>query len=87
MFAHTETLNGWTPKIRGFALGDNYRDTFRVRDGAIVVSYDKYDNFGERFGHLFYKDAIRGAYRLRFEYRFLEEHPADTRQHRTRQQN
>jgi hypothetical protein len=73
-----KTLDGWTPKIRGFALGDNYRDTFRVRDGAIVVSYDKYDNFGERFGHLFYKDAIRGAYRLRFEYRFLEEHPADT---------
>jgi hypothetical protein len=34
-----KTLKGWTPKIRGFALGDNYRDTFRVRDGAIVVSY------------------------------------------------
>jgi hypothetical protein len=72
------TLDGWTPKIRGFPLGENYRDTFRVKDGAIVVSYDKYDQFGERFGHLFYKDAIRGAYRLRFEYRFLEEHPADT---------
>jgi hypothetical protein len=71
------TLNGWTPKIRGFPLGENYRDTFRVRDGALVVSYDKYDNFGERFGHLFY-DAPFKAYRLRFEYRFLQEHPADT---------
>ncbi|OYW25560.1 MAG: hypothetical protein B7Z44_18585 [Caulobacter sp. 12-67-6] len=73
-----KTLDGWTPKIRGFPLGENYRDTFQVRDGAITVSYDKYDQFGERFGHLFYKDAIRGPYRLRLEYRFSETHPADT---------
>ena len=72
------TLDGWTPKIRGFTLGENYRDTFRVSDGAIVVSYDKYDQFGERFGHLFYKDPIYGPYRLRLEYRFLNAHPADT---------
>lgn len=73
-----KTLDGWTPKIRGFPLGENYRDTFRVENGAITVSYDKYDQFGERFGHLFYKDAIRGPYRLRLEYRFSETHPADT---------
>lgn len=72
-----KTLDGWTPKIRGFPLGENYRDTFRVRDGAIVVSYDGYDKFGERFGHLFYKAPFK-AYRLRMEYRFLEDHPADT---------
>lgn len=73
-----KTLDGWTPKIRGFPLGENYRDTFQVRDGAIAVSYDRYDRFGERFGHLFYKDVIRGPYRLRLEYRFSETHPADT---------
>ncbi len=73
-----KTLNGWTPKIRGFPLGENYRDTFRVENGAITVSYDRYDQFGERFGHLFYKDSIRGPYRLRLEYRFSETHPADT---------
>jgi hypothetical protein len=72
-----KTLNGWSPKIRGFPLGENYKDTFRVRDGAIVVSYDKYDAFGERFGHLFYKTPFK-AYRFRMEYRFLEAHPADT---------
>lgn len=72
-----KTLDGWTPKIRGFPLGENYRDTFRVRDGAIVVSYEDYDSFGERFGHLFYETPFE-AYRLRLEYRFLEEHPADT---------
>lgn len=73
-----KTLNGWTPKIRGFPLGENYADTFRVRDGAIVVSYDKYDKFNERFGHLFYNKPLTGAYRLHIEYRFLEAHPADT---------
>ena len=73
-----KTLDGWTPKIRGFPLGENYRDTFRVREGAIVVSYDNYDQFGERFGHLFYKEPVYGPYRLRFEYRFLNAHPADT---------
>lgn len=72
-----KTLAGWTPKIRGFPLGENYRDTFRVKDGAIVVSYDKYDQFGERFGHLFYQTPFK-AYRLRFEYRFSTTHPADT---------
>lgn len=72
-----KTLDGWTPKIRGFPLGENYRDTFSVKDGAIVVSYDKYDQFGERFGHLFYNTAFK-AYRLRFEYRFAVDHPADT---------
>jgi hypothetical protein len=72
-----KTLNGWTPKIRGFPFGENYKDTFRVRDGAIVVSYDGYDAFGERFGHLFYKTPFK-AYRFRMEYRFLEAHPSDT---------
>jgi Domain of Unknown Function (DUF1080) len=72
-----KTLDGWTPKIRGFPLGENYRDTFRVRDGAIVVSYDKYEQFGERFGHLFYQAPFK-AYRFRMEYRFLNDHPADT---------
>lgn len=71
------TLDGWTPKIRGFPLGENYRDTFRVRDGSLVVSYDAYDNFGERFGHIFYKSPF-SAYRLRLEYKLLDSHPADT---------
>jgi len=73
-----KTLNGWTPKIRGFPLGENYRNTFSVKEGAIAVSYDKYDQFGERFGHLFYEKPLTGAYKLRFEYRFSSSHPADT---------
>lgn len=72
------SLAGWTPKIRGFPLGENYAGTFRVRDGAIVVSYEDYDRFGERFGHLFYNEPVYGPFRLRLDYRFLEDHPADT---------
>jgi hypothetical protein len=77
-------LTGWTPKIRGHKLGDNYADTFRVVDGKLVVSYDKYTdadfmskdpgksdqpNFN-KFGHLFYKDTF-SHYVLRVEYRFV----------------
>jgi hypothetical protein len=64
-------LDGWTPKIRGHELGDNYADTFRVEDGVLKVSYDKYEGpFRGRYGHLFYKQPF-SRYRLRIEYRFV----------------
>lgn len=63
-------LTGWTPKIRGYPLGENHLDTFLVVDGKLVVSYDKYDKFSEKFGHIFYKGSY-GHYRLRAEYRFV----------------
>jgi hypothetical protein len=62
-------LDGWTPKIKGYDLGENAADTFRFEDGAIKVSYDKYDAFDGKFGHLFYKDKF-SHYRLKVEYRF-----------------
>lgn len=65
-------LDGWTPKIRGYEFGENYANTFRVEDGAIKVSYDGYDAFDEKFGHLFYKEPYEN-YRLRIEYRFTGE--------------
>lgn len=65
-------LSGWTPKIRYHELGDNYGDTFRVEDGLLKVRYDadKYPQFEERFGHLFYEKSF-SHYRLRVEYRFV----------------
>jgi hypothetical protein len=63
-------LTGWTPKIIGRDLGDNWRDTFRVEDGLLKVKYDQYPEFGGHFGHLFYKDKF-SHYRLRVEYRFV----------------
>ncbi len=65
-------LTGWTPKITGHALGDNYASTFRVENGAIRVSYDDYDAFEGRFGHLFYEKPF-SYYRLVIEYRFVGE--------------
>ena len=64
-----EDLDGWTPKFVGHPLGVNARNTFRVEDGAIVVSYDEYDRFDGDFGHLFYAHE-HGHYRLQLEYRF-----------------
>lgn len=63
-------LSGWTPKIRGYALGENFADTFRVRNGAIAVAYDGYETFDDRFGHLFFAEPF-SHYRLRIEYRFV----------------
>ena len=67
-----ENLDGWTPKITGFEYGENYGNTFRVEDGLLKVGYDGYDEFGGRFGHLFYKTPF-SHYRLRIEYRFVGE--------------
>jgi ABC-type molybdate transport system substrate-binding protein len=63
-------LDGWTPKIRKHALGDNYADTFRVHDGLLTVAYDGYESFDEQFGHLFYARPS-AHYRLHIEYRFV----------------
>lgn len=68
-------LDGWTPKIRYHAPGDNFGDTFRVEDGLLTVSYDQYESFDGRFGHLFY-DQPFSHYRLRLEYRFIGEQAA-----------
>jgi hypothetical protein len=65
-------LTGWTPKIAKHELGDNYANTFRVEGGVLKVSYDGYDAFGGRFGHLFYEKPF-AYYRLRIEYRFVGE--------------
>lgn len=68
-------LEGWTPKIKGYPLGENYADTFRVEDGVIKVGYDGYPKFDGKFGHLFYKDKF-SHYKLRIEYRFVGEQAA-----------
>jgi hypothetical protein len=65
-----KNLDGWTPKFSGLDAGDNFADTFRVENGVLKVAYDKYETFGNRFGHLFTKQKY-SHYRLRVEYRFL----------------
>lgn len=65
-------LDGWTVKITGYEAGDNFGNTFRVEDGLLKVAYDHYDDFGGRFGHLFYNEPF-SHYLLRVEYRFVGE--------------
>lgn len=67
-----KNLKGWTPKIRGSEPGVNFGKTFRVEKGLLKVSYDQYDAFNERFGHLFYKDNF-SYYVIAVEYRFVGE--------------
>lgn len=70
-------LSGWSPKIKGYAYGENWQDTFRVEDSVIKVSYDGYDGqFKARYGHLFYKSPLSN-YRLKLEYRFTGDQIAD----------
>ena len=65
-----KNLKGWTPKITGYAVNENFGNTFRVRDGMLQVRYDGYDEFRERFGHLFYKNPY-SYYIIAVEYRFV----------------
>ncbi|MGH7491803.1 MAG: 3-keto-disaccharide hydrolase, partial [bacterium] len=67
-----KNLDGWQVKIAGHDLSENYKNTFRVENGVLKVSYDQYDKFNGEFGHLFYKDKL-SHYRLRVEYRFVGE--------------
>ncbi len=66
------TLDGWTPKITGRAVGEDPLGMFTVHDGAIRVSHANYPKFEGEFGHLFWKAPL-GAYRIRFEYRLFGE--------------
>ncbi|WP_066631080.1 3-keto-disaccharide hydrolase [Labilibacter marinus] len=65
-------LDGWVVKLNHHEMGDNYANTFRVVDSVIQVNYDGYTEFGERFGHLYYRQPF-STYHLKFEYRFTEQ--------------
>ncbi|MEJ7767898.1 MAG: DUF1080 domain-containing protein [Chitinophagaceae bacterium] len=62
-------LKDWKVKIKDHPLNENFGNTFRVENGKLKVSYDKYAGFKEQFGHLFYKKPF-SAYLLVIEYRF-----------------
>ncbi len=64
-----KNLNNWTVKIHHHEVGDNFGNTFRAEDGIIKVRYDQYDQFNERYGHLYYNTPF-SHYKLRLQYRF-----------------
>lgn len=63
-------LDGWTVKITGYPAGENFGNTFRVEDGLMKVRYDAYDEFKDRFGHIFAPQKYSN-YKMRVEYRFV----------------
>lgn len=65
-----EDLDNWKIKFTGFELGENYRDTFKIVDGLLTVSYDNWPDFNNEFGHMFYDQSF-SHYELRVEYRFI----------------
>lgn len=67
-----ETLSGWIPKISGETLGHDERRTFMAKDGILSVSYDQYEAFDNKFGHLFFEHEL-SSYQIKLEYRFVGE--------------
>ncbi len=65
-------FSDWTPKFRGYELGVNYNEIFRLEDSLLMVRYMPEDTFQNEFGHLFYKTPF-SHYRLRATYRFVGE--------------
>ena len=65
-------LHEWTPKFKGYALGEDYQNVFRLNDSLLSVQYAEKDSFSGSFGHLFYRDRF-SHYRLKAVYRFVGE--------------
>ncbi|WP_299537289.1 DUF1080 domain-containing protein [Ulvibacterium sp.] len=66
-------LDGWTMKIKGYPLGENFGNTFRVADSILSIRYDGYGpELNGRFGTLYYQKKLTD-YRLKVEYRFVGE--------------
>jgi hypothetical protein len=65
-------LDDWIVKIHHHEVGDNYAQTFRVVDGVLQVNYDDYQEFENRYGHLFYKEPF-SSFHLTWEYRFTDQ--------------
>ena len=68
------SFDGWDIKIRYHELGENYNNTFKAEDGQINVSYEEYDEFEEKFGHIFYTKEKFKNYHLSLDYKFSGEH-------------
>ncbi|MGD2004659.1 MAG: DUF1080 domain-containing protein [Flavobacteriaceae bacterium] len=65
-----QNLDGWTIKIANRPLNENYLNTFQVEDQMLRIVYDQYEDFDDKYGHLYYKQPY-SHYKLRFDYRFV----------------
>lgn len=62
-------LSNWTIKFTGENLNENYKETFIVEDSMIRIKYDNYENFNDKFAHMYYNTPF-SYYKLKFDYRF-----------------
>jgi len=69
-------LSGWDIKIKDHPLNENYKNTFRIEDSLLRVSYSDYEKFDNQFGH-FYTQQPYSYYKLKLQYRFVGDHVAD----------
>ncbi len=65
-----KNLDGWTIRIGGKELNENYANTFSVDSGILKIRYDGYENFNMQMGGL-YTNKVYSNYRFRAEYRFV----------------
>ncbi len=65
-------LKEWDIKIAERPLNENYLNTFQVENGMLRIVYDAYENFDDKYGHIYYKRPF-SYYKLRFDYRFVGE--------------
>ena len=63
-------IDEWTPKFTGYKLGENYNNTFVLKDSLLSVRYTEQDTFSGNFGHLYYKQKF-SFYKIRATYRFV----------------
>lgn len=65
-------FTGWDIHIAGHEIDDNYKNTFVVEDDMVRIKYDEYENFDNKFGHIYYEQPME-YYKMRFDYRFTGE--------------
>lgn len=65
-------LSGWTIKIADQEINHNLNETFVVEDSMIRIRYNKYEEFSDAFGHMYYETPY-SDYILAFDYRFVGE--------------
>lgn len=69
-------INNWIVKINHHDAGDNFGETFRVKDDMIQVRYDQYGAFNEQYGHLYFEKPF-SSFHLKLDYRFVGEWKED----------
>ena len=63
-------FSDWDIRIAGRPKNDNYKNTYRIEENMIRISYDDYEQFDEKYGHMYYKEPF-SYYKLKFDYRFV----------------